>query len=283
MTWISAILLLVALIGSALPTLAWRGQSLAAQYAARRLAFLHKSRSALTVIITESAISSLPQPVQRYMRLTGSVGKPTIRNLQVAFRATMFRKPGDVGTSGPVDQFSTFDPPRHLFLMRARMFGLPVQILHDYDQKRASMTVRLASLYNLVDVHSNALARAETVTVLNDLCILAPSLLTDPRLLWRAIDDHQAAVTFTNGPHKVSATLIFNDAGELANFISDDRGALQSDGSLRLMRWSTPVGVYRAFEGRRVATQGEAIFHYPDGNFAYGRFTLQSIRFDVAE
>ena len=73
----------------------------------------------------------------------------------------------------------------------------------------------------------------------------------------------------------------FNDAGELVNFISDDRGALQKDGSLRMLRWSTPMREYREFEGRRVATRGEAIFHYPEGDFVYGRFVLKHIRFDI--
>jgi hypothetical protein len=165
--------------------------------------------------------------------------------------------------------------------MRARMFGLPVAVLHDYEATRASMTVRVMSLFNVVDVNSDALARTETVTMLDDLCFLAPSWLTDPRLAWQPVDDRHADVTFTRGPHRVSATLEFNDAGELVNFISDDRGALQKEGSLRLLRWSTPMREYREFEGRRVATRGEAIFHYPEGDFVYGRFVLKRLRFDI--
>jgi hypothetical protein len=38
---------------------------------------------------------------------------------------------------------------------------------------------------------------------------------------------------------------------------------------------------YRDFGGRRVATQGEAIWHYPEGDFVYGRFTLKTINFDI--
>jgi hypothetical protein len=156
-----------------------------------------------------------------------------------------------------------------------------VAVLHDYEGIRASMTVRVASLFNGVDLHSDALARTETVTLLNDLCIFAPSWLTDPRLAWQPVDDRHADVTFTQGPHRVSARLEFNDAGELVNFISEDRGALQKDGSLRLLRWSTPVRDYREFEGRRVATRGEAIYDYPEGAFVYGRFVLKQIRFDI--
>jgi len=153
-------------------------------------------------------------------------------------------------------------------------------VLHDYEGTRASMTVRVASLFDVVDVHGAALACTETVTLLNDLCFFAPSWLADPRLAWQPVDGQHADVTFTQGPHRVSARLEFNAAGELVNFISDDRGALQKDGSLRLLRWSTPMREYREFDGRRVATQGEAVFHYPEGDFVYGRFVLKQIRFD---
>jgi hypothetical protein len=32
-----------------------------------------------------------------------------------------------------------------------------------------------------------------------------------------------------------------------------------------------------------VATRGETVWHYPDGPFAYGRFTLTDIRYDVGD
>jgi len=265
----------------ALVALVRRGPDLGAEYAARRIAALAAAPLQPPLLLTDAEIEALPAPVQRYLRVTGSIGKPLVRNVHVAYDAEMFRQRGRPGMPGPAEQFDRFDTPRRLFFMRARMFGLPVAVLHDYEGTRASMTVRVASLFNVVDVHGDALARTETVTLLNDLCFFAPSWLADPRLAWRPIDDRHAGVTFTQGPHRVGATLEFNDAGELLNFVSDDRGALQKDGSLRRVRWSTPMREYREFEGRRVATRGEAIFHDPEGDFVYGRFVLKAIRFDI--
>jgi len=279
--WLALILLVVAVAAGALFVLMRRGPDLGAEYALRRTAALAAAPAQPPLLLTESHLAALPAPVQRYLRLTGSIGKPRVQSLHVAYDAEMFSKPGQPGMPGPAEQFNRFDTPRRLFFMRTRMFGLPVAVLHDYEGARASMTVRVASLFNVVDVRGDALARTETVTLLNDLCFFAPSWLTDPRLAWQPIDDRHAGVSFTQGPHRVSATLEFNDAGELVNFISDDRGALQKDGSLRLLRWSTPMREYREFEARRVATRGEAVFHYPEGDFAYGRFVLKQIRFDV--
>jgi hypothetical protein len=82
---------------------------------------------------------------------------------------------------------------------------------------------------------------------------------------------------FCNGPHEVSATLHFNAAGELVDFKSTDRGALQRDDSAKLAPWSTPVRDYRDFGGQRMLSYGEAIWHYPKGDFTYGKFTVTDL------
>jgi hypothetical protein len=251
------------------------------EYSRLRLAAVAQSSQSPMPVLTEQDISSLPAPVQRYLRVTGSMNKARIKNVQVSYDAELIQKPGQRGRPGPAEQFDCFDPPKRLFFMRSRMYGLPVAVLHHYEGIRASMKVRIASLFNVVDSHGDELARTETVTLLNDLCFLAPCWLADERLSWRQIDDFQTEVVFTNGPHRVSAILVFDDAGDLVNFISQDRGVFQSDGSLKNFRWSTPMRTYRDFDGRRVATQGEAIWHYPEGDFVYGRFTLKTIRFDA--
>lgn len=254
---------------------------LGADYTRRRAEMLGAA-AAPPPLLTEALMAPLPAPVQRYLHACGWVGRPLPCSVQVDFDATMFSQPGAAGMRGPAVQLDRFDLPRRLFFMRTRMAGLPVAVLHDYAVTQASMRVRLASLFDVVKLQGETLARTETVTLLNDLCFFAPAWLVDSRMAWAPFDVHRCGVTFTQGLHCVRATLEFNDAGELVDFHSDDRGALQKDGTLRLLRWSTPMRDYREFDGRRVATRGDAVYAYPEGDFAYGRFELRQIRFDVA-
>ena len=149
-----------------------------------------------------------------------------------------------------------------------------------YREEQATFTVRVASTVNMVDLHGEEISAAETVTVLNDMCLMAPGALVDPRLAWDSVDDRSAAVTFTNGPHVVTATLVFNDRDELVDFWSDDRPD-SSGGAFVPMRWSTPVTEYRDVDGRHVLHRGGAVYLRPDGPFTYGEFMLRSMRYDV--
>ena len=225
-------------------------------------------------LLTEADIAHLPPPVRRYIALTGSIGRPVVTEITVQFEATMFDAPGAPGMTGPIVQYERFDLPRRLFLMTTRMKGLPVAVLHDFNRDRATMQVRLAGLVNVVDVGGPELTRTESVTILNDLCFFAPSRLIDPRLTWTPIDDTRARVSFALGPNTVSAELIFNEEGELVDFASDDRGMLEKDGSLQVQRWTTPLSTYRDFGGWHLASEGDAIWHMPEGPFTYGHLRL---------
>jgi hypothetical protein len=232
--------------------------------------------------LTEDDLGPLPVPVQRYVRASGAVGRPRPQNVRIEFDAVMRRKRGDPGMAATSIQYNFFGRPARAFYMTARMFGLPVRALHVYRHEEATFTVRVASLVNMVDQGGDEISRAETVTVLNDLCVFAPGALVDPRLTWQPLDDRSAVVTFTNGPHRVTATLCFNERDELVDFWSDDRPD-SSSGRFIQSRWNTPVGDYREIGGIRLPTRGSTVYARPDGPFTYGEFTLRSVAFDVPE
>jgi inosine-uridine nucleoside N-ribohydrolase len=84
-------------------------------------------------------------------------------------------------------------------------------------------------------------ATIETVTLLNDLCFFAPSALASESFAWRADDDSQVKANFTNGPRIVQATLVFGVDGDLVNFLSEDRSAVQPDRWFKHVRSSAPM------------------------------------------
>lgn len=52
---------------------------------------------------------------------------------------------------------------------------------------------------------------------------------------------------------------------------------------MKRYRFSTPVKEYTQINERNVIKYGEAVWHYPDGEFVYGKFYLKSIEYNVAD
>lgn len=230
--------------------------------------------------LLEDDLAGLPAPVRRYIARSGALGRPRPQNMRVVMDARMYRAPGQAPMRARSEQYTFFGDPARLFLMDARMFALPVRALHVYRQHRATFTVRVASTKTMTDQHGNQISAAETVTVLNDLCLMAPGAMLDHRLQWSDSDDRSADVTFTNGPYTVSARLHFNERDELVDFESDDRPD-SSTGVFVPMRWSTPVIEYTDVSGRHQLRRGSARYLRPEGPFTYGEFTVRAIDYDV--
>jgi hypothetical protein len=237
-----------------------------------------------TSVITDADLAHLPVVVQNYLRTAGAVGQPRVKNFRARFRGQIRSGPTARWMTFTADQLNSFEGSSRLFFMEATMFGVPFQALHMYLGPSATMRVKVASLLQVADAKGPDMDKAETVTLLNDMCVLAPGTLISRSIRWEEVDSRTVRAFFTNMGHTISAKLSFNDSGELTNFWSDDRLRSSSDGmTFTSTRWSTPVSDYRAFGPHRVSVHGEARWHPADGEFAYGRFELQEIEYNVRQ
>ncbi len=231
-------------------------------------------------ILTEKDLVKLPKTIQKYLRYTGSVGKEKVYNFRMEFMAEMYKKK-DSPMISDTEQYNFFGNYSRHFYLEASMFGIPARVLHSYSDQKAAMKVRLLNLFNIVDISGEEISKTETLTVLNDLCFFAPAALIDKRISFEEISPLETKIFFQNGHHKVSAILYFKENGELVNFTTMERGALQDDGTMKYVKWSTPISEYKNFSDRMIPTYGEAINHFPEGDFVYGKFHLRAIEYNV--
>jgi hypothetical protein len=233
--------------------------------------------------ITERDLASLPAIVQTYLRRAGVVGQPRARSVHAVFRARMRTSADGPWMTATVDQYDFFGPggPSRLFFMEASRAGVPFVAFHRYVGDAASMRVRLAGLIPVVDASGPLMTQGETVTLLNDMFMIAPAALVDAPVTWKVMGDRVVAATYANAGTTVSAELTFDEAGDLIGFVSRDR--YQSDGkTYRLLPWSTPMGDFRDFGPARLPGFGEARWREPTGEWwTYGEFWLQRVERDV--
>ena len=227
-------------------------------------------------IITQKDVETLPQVVQKYLNYVGVIDKEEVVNLSIKIQGEMRAKEQNwfPFTS---EQFNFIEQPTRLFFMNANVKGLPTTGYHRYQDNKALMHIKLLSLITVVRNTSPELYVSETVTFFNDLCLFAPSALIAKNITWEEIDDVSVKAFFTSNGITISATLYFNEKGELINFVSEDRYDINE---MKKLRFSTPVSGYKEFDGYMLPSYGEAIWHYPEGEFVYGKFHLLDIKYN---
>lgn len=270
-SWPNLIIVLVSVVGlAAFGPLSFRAKQ------AREVAQLGADlREAAPVTARE--IASLPAPVRKYLELTGTLGKPPVQAFHVTVRGRIRASEAEPWMNFTAEQDSFITPPRRLLHMSATRSGVPIDVFHRMTAEGARMQVRPLSIVPLVDASGPEMRRSETVTFFNDLCLLAPSALVRQKIEWTPIDAHRVGARFTLGPETISATLIFDDAGWLQSFVSDDRMRASPDGkAFRAVRWATPVSGYANWAGRRVMQESHASWGEAAGELTYAELEVLS-------
>lgn len=231
-------------------------------------------------VVTEADLGSLPPLMQTYLRRVGAVGRPRVRSLRVHFNARMRSSATSPWMQATATQYEFFDPPARLFYMNATRSGVPIDVFHRYVDSAATFQVRIASLFSMVDKSGPVLTRAETVTLMNDIVVMAPAAVLDLPFTWKTVGERSLQATFTNAGNTVSAALTFDAAGDLVGFLSNDRTQEDAKGS-RNVPWSTPISGYREVDGIRIGALGDANWVETSGEWTYGKFEIRSIAYNV--
>lgn len=230
-------------------------------------------------MLTEADLQGLPSPVQRYMRYAGVVDKPKVKNVRIVFEGKM-REKGKDWFAFTTLQYNFFDEPTRLFFMKGKKFGVTIPGYHRYVDAKATMDIRLFGLFPLIRKSGEFMDKTETVTLFNDMCLMAPSTLIDKRIQWEVIDSNSVKAIFSNHGITISAILYFNAQGQLVDFRSEDRTSISY---MKQYPFTTPVSAYKNVNGFNVPTDCKAIWHYPHSEFVYGKFILKKIEYNVKD
>jgi len=244
---------------------------------------LERTRGMNPGILTDDDIRHLPAIVQKYIRYSHSIGKEKTVNFRAEFKGGIRSGSKDAFMPLTSVQYNFTDEPTRLFYIQARKMGIPANGIHLYRDQKATMLIKIAGLFTVADAKGEEMDQGETVTVFNDMCFMAPASLIDKNIEWKETGSKSVVARFTNGPITISATLFFNEEGELLNFVSHDRFETADGKTYRNYPWLTPVSGYSVFRGYRLPAGAKLIYKHPDEDFCYGEFNLVDIEYNCKE
>ncbi|HUT66851.1 MAG TPA: DUF6544 family protein [Spirochaetota bacterium] len=212
-------------------------------------------------IVSEEDIAGLPEPLQRYMRYAGVLGREHIGFVRCRQEGLFRMSPARDWVKMKAEQYSSYTSP-HARLWIARMSPMSLFAVSGrerYYDGEGNMLIKLVSLFKVSDARDPEIAVSALITYLNDMVFVPTALLSD-FVRWDPIDEKSARATIADHGLSAFAVFYFNEKGEIVNFVTEDR-YMTVDGGYRKVPWSTPFLDYREMGGFMIPTSGEGIWH----------------------
>ena len=230
-------------------------------------------------VVTEEMLADLPEPVRRYLRCTGVVGKPFPGTIRLRQKGKMRPAPGRPWVPVDAEECYSVQPPGFVWSGTARVGSFPVVRARDmYADGTGRMLVKVASLWPVVDASGAQMNQAAMMRYLSEMIWFPAAFLAD-NISFEPVDDGSARVTLTDHGRTATATMVIDHEGRLTNFVA--RRYRTPDASSP-DTWSTPITGYGEFEGLRLPASGKAIYEFPDGDLEYINVTITELHYDTA-
>ena len=220
----------------------------------------------------------LPEPVRRYLRYTGVVGKPFPGTIRLRQTGRLRAGPGQRWVSLEAEEHYSVQPPGFVWAGVLRAGPLAVARARDmYAEGTGRMLVKVASLWPVVDASGAQVDRNGMTRYLSEMIWFPAAFLAD-NISFQAVDDSSARVTLTDHDRTATGTLFIDQQGRVTDFVA--KGYRTADASSP-ETWSTPFTGYGEFEGLRLPTRGKAIYKLPGGDLEYINMTVTELRYDT--
>lgn len=229
-------------------------------------------------IITESQVTKLPQPMQRYLHYAGVVGKEPVRTVRLRQRGTTRLRPEQDWMPLGAEQFFSVTPPA--FTWRARMRLAPFAWVAATDRLadgHGTMSIKLLSAFPLGTSRGPEMDQSALMRYLAEIIWFPTAWLSD-YIKWQAIDASSVRATIHNAGVAASVVLSVKDQGQPMQ-LSADR-YMEDHGHYRLTPWSGLCSEFRQANGMYIPTHFDVTWHLPSGDFTWLRADISEIEYD---
>lgn len=230
-------------------------------------------------IINENDIQLLPDPVKKWLRASGAVGKPFISIAKVTQQAEMKMKPEQENwMKASAIQYTTIDNPAFIWTVDVKMNELiNFQGRDKFENGKGEMLIKLNSLIRIVNERGEKLDEGTLQRYLGEM-VWFPSLALSPFINWEQINDTTAKATMTFNGTSGSGMFYFNSNGDFIRF-----SALRYMGNepdARRYEWVLLVDEHKSFEGIVVPSKMTATWNLDHKNWTWLKLKITDIKYN---
>jgi hypothetical protein len=113
-------------------------------------------------LVSEAMLDGLPEPVQRYLRYTGAIGKPFVRTVQLRQKGSMLLASGQPRIPLEAHQWYSVRPPGFVWYGTLRIGPIPIVRAYDmYRTGKGHLLIKAGSLVTVADARVRRSTRAK--------------------------------------------------------------------------------------------------------------------------
>jgi hypothetical protein len=231
-------------------------------------------------VVTEEMLQDLPEPVQRYLRYTGVVGKPFVSTVHLEQEGTMYLGSNQGWVPLEAEQHYSVEPPGFVWDATLHRGPLPIARGRDtYAAGEGHMLIRAGALFTVVDDKGPEMDQGSMMRYLSEM-IWFPTAFLGENVTWEAVDDASARVTLTDRGRSVTGTMQFDEEGRFRDFVAERYRMIE--GGYSLETWSAPAYEYGELAGLELPIRGGAVWKLPEGDLKYIDVTITELQLEVA-
>ncbi len=230
-------------------------------------------------VVKEEDLKDLPEPVKKWLKRSGMIGKPKLVLGKVYQDAEMKLKPEQsTWYDATAIQYSSLEVPGFIWFVDVNMN--PILFFRGRDRfgaGKGEMLILLNSLFPIVNAKGPKLDEGSLQRYLGEM-VWFPSLALHKSISWEALSDSSAKATLEVNGTEGSGTFYFNPEGDFYKF-----SALRFQGNeqeSKRYEWVLEVSQHGVMQGIRNPTEMTATWKLDKGDWTWLHLKITDIRYN---
>ena len=231
---------------------------------------------------TDSDFIALPEPIQKYFKTCGYMGKEKIESIKIDYGHSFIKmSPEKRWLKIKYFQVNFTQNPTRLAYISSRILGIfSFEGRDKYQDGKGNMLIKLLKMFTVADAKGKEMDESALVTLLSEVLFM-PGLATKEQIKWRSIDENSVEAKFTDKGNEVTGIFYFDDNHEFIRFTTEDRFYSLKDGGYKKIKWSVELSNYKDFKGIKFPENVKAVWHMDNKDYEYFKAQITNVQYNI--
>ncbi|MFO7862532.1 MAG: DUF6544 family protein [Salinivirgaceae bacterium] len=230
--------------------------------------------------ITKDAIQHLPESVQKWLEISGVVGRHPINSVFLQQNFLMKLKPEQENWyRAEAKQLFSVHEPAFIWTVRVPMSSLiTVRGRDRFYKGKGEMLMKMNSIIKLGNEKGSKMDEGTLQRFLGEI-VWFPSAALSSYITWERVESNVAKATMKYGGTVGEGYFYFNDDGDIERYVANRYKGNDTDA--QKYDWIVRIIDYKEFEGVRIPVEMDATWRLEEGDWTWCKITLTDVRYDV--